>query len=42
MAEFIDFQTDAGTTHSEFEEVVNDDRDEVTLLIDDLWMIRIP
>ena len=35
MAEFIDFQTDVDTAHCEFEEVVNDDRDEVTSLIDD-------
>ena len=30
MAEFINFQADVDTTDSEFEEEVNDDRDEVT------------
>ena len=30
MAEFINFQADVDTTGSEFEEEVNDDRDEVT------------
>ena len=38
IAEFIDFQADVDTTDSEFEKKVNDDRDEVTSLIDDLFV----
>ena len=37
MAEFIDFQADVDTTDSEIEEEVNNDRDEVTSLIDDFF-----
>ena len=38
MAEFINFQADVDTTDSEFEEEVNDDRDEVTSGKDDSFV----
>ena len=38
MAEFNYFQADVDTTNTKFEEEVNDDRDEVNSLIDDLFM----
>ena len=38
MAEFNYFQADVDTTNTKFEEEVNDDRDAVNSLIDDLFM----
>ena len=38
MAEFIDLQADVNTTNSEFEEEVNYEKDEISSLIDDLFV----
>ena len=38
MAEFIDLQADVNATNSEFEEEVNYEKDEISSLIDDLFV----